>query len=129
MPKRKRSIVIALRDAHLRSILLERFEREGFTAEGTEDVSEAEKKASKLRPTIFFAEFVGETAELRKLLKHWRSLPTLSHAKVVLFFSGKERRYVDEALHGGADQVILEATLTTKELTKLLLRIAETAHV
>jgi DNA-binding response OmpR family regulator len=121
MPKAKPSILLILKDAKLRSLLQVRFEREGYRVHGADDAEEGERKAVKARPNIFLVE-VEDATNIKERTRHWKSLPTLQRARIVVLMPRPERSHVDEALTNGADQVILSGTLTPKEFVESLSR-------
>jgi DNA-binding response OmpR family regulator len=123
MPKLKPSIVLVMKDKHLRTILAERFERDGWKVDVAEQREEGERKATRARPNVFLSEGESEVKKVKEGVKHSRSLPTLVKSKIVLLFSRAERENVDEALKAGADQVILEGTLSPKDIVKSLTRL------
>lgn len=121
MSKSKPSILFVLKDAKFRAILEKRFTTDGWKAQGAEDIEDGERKAVRLQPNVFFVE-LHDISNLKKQVKHWKSLPTLMKSKIVLLLPKAERVHVDEALQNGADQVILSGTLLPKEIVKSLSR-------
>lgn len=119
--QKKPSALLVMEDRHLERILLRRFSEEGFVTERAENEADAVKRAVKLRPEIFFVEVMPHDKDLKKHVKHWKSLPTLLKAKIVLLFPKAERAHVDEALEAGANRVILSGSLSPKEMVKSLL--------
>ncbi len=123
MRKHSPSLILVLEDAHLRAILAERFEREGWSTVQAEDAEDGERRALKARPDIFFIEIHKDAPSIAKLLKRWKALPTLMKAKIVLYFAKAERGHLNEALEAGASQVILSGTLPPKDIVKSLTRL------
>jgi len=111
------SVLIAMPDPRLRSMIASRFVHEGFEVESAESVEDGERRAVKMRPKVFLVE-PERDASTAKLIKHWRSLPTLHTAKIVLMLSRAQREHVDEALKRGADQVILLGTVHPRDIVK-----------
>lgn len=111
------SVLVVMHDPKLRAMVGQRFAQEGFAMESAESVEEGERRAVKMRPKVLLVE-IPDLEGLGKLIKHWRSLPTLHTAKLVLMLSKADRSHVDEALKKGADQVILSGTVSAKEMVR-----------
>ncbi|MFA5945545.1 MAG: hypothetical protein WC802_01370 [Patescibacteria group bacterium] len=111
------SVLVAIPDPKLRSVISARFLNEGFEVESADSVEDGERRAVKMRPKVFLVELERD-ASVAKLIKHWRSLPTLHTAKIVLMLARAEREHVDEALKKGADQVILLGTVHPRDIVK-----------
>jgi hypothetical protein len=114
----KPSVMLVMGDAKLRGILVSRFLREGWKADGTDDIREAERKAVRFRPKVFATELFGSETSIKKLVKHLRSLPTLHTAKLVILLKHPPRALVDEAYAAGADGVMLWGSLAPREAVK-----------
>ena len=114
----KPSVMFVMGDQKLRSILLARFVREGWKAEGADDVIEGERKAVRFRPKILAVEWLEAHEPMKKLLKHFRSLPTLHTAKIVFILKRPTGERVDEARAAGADSVMLWGSLAPREVIK-----------
>ncbi|MFA5946682.1 MAG: hypothetical protein WC813_01520 [Patescibacteria group bacterium] len=114
----KPSVMFVMGDQKLRAILMARFEREGWQADGADDRVEGERKSVRLRPKIFALEWFEGAEPMKKLLKHFRSLPTLHTAKIIFFLKHPSRERVDEARLSGADGVMLWGSLSPREVIK-----------
>lgn len=121
----KPSVMFVMGDHKLRTILMDRFEREGWKVDGADDVAEGERKAVRLRPAIFALEWHEGQEVLKKLLKHFRSLPTLHTAKIVLMMKRPTRERVDEAYKAGADSVMLWGSLSPRDVLKSFAKLLE----
>jgi DNA-binding response OmpR family regulator len=114
----KPSVMFVMKDHKLRTILTARFEREHWDVEEAEDVAEGERKAVRFRPKIFAVEWTEAGETMKKLLKHFRSLPTLHTAKIVFLLKHPSHERVDEAQKAGADGVMLYGSLSPSETIK-----------
>jgi DNA-binding response OmpR family regulator len=112
------SVMFVMKDHKLRTILSTRFEREGWNVETAEDAPEGERKAVRFRPKIFAVEWTETHDPMKKLVKHFRSLPTLHTAKIVFLLKHPSRERVDEAGKSGADSVMLWGSLSPKDVIK-----------
>ncbi len=112
------SVMFVMRDQKLRDILTARFEREGWLVETADDPTEGERKAVRFRPMVMAVEWYEEAQPMKKLTKHFRSLPTLHTAKIVYLLKHPSRERVDEAHQAGADGVMLWGSLSPKEAIK-----------
>ena len=119
MPVAKPSVLFVMNDAKLRGILVNRFVKEGWKADGTDDLAEGERKSVRFRPKILALECAQAGATLKKTLKHLRSLPTLHTAKVICLLRRPSRELVDEVTASGADGVMLLGSLAPREVVKL----------
>lgn len=117
------SVMFVMRDQKLRDILTARFERESWLVETAEDVAEGERKAVRFRPKIFAVEWQETGEAMKKMLKHFRSLPTLHTAKIVFMLKHPSRERVDEAQQAGADGVMLWGSLSPKEAIKFFAKL------
>ncbi len=115
--------MFVMKDHKLRTILTARFEKENWKVEGAEDVEEGERKAVRFRPKVFVVEQLEAGEPIKKLLKHFRSLPTLHTAKIVFLLKSPSREYVDEAYKAGADGVMLWGSLSPQDMIKFFTKL------
>jgi len=119
----KPSVMFVMKDHKLRSILLARFERENWKVEGAEDVIEGERKAVRFRPKIFMFEWMEGDETMKKMLKHFRSLPTLHTAKIVILLKRATGEQVNEAHASGADGVMLWGSMPPRDMIKFFAKL------
>lgn len=122
MAKIKPSIIIVMKDTHLRAILRDRFEREGWKVEAVEEAADAERRAVRLRPMFLLIDWQEGAEGVKTAIRHWRGLTTLHKAKIIIVLHHVSKEQVDEVIEHGADQVILTGTLSPREIIRSVTR-------
>ncbi|MBU1126332.1 MAG: response regulator [Patescibacteria group bacterium] len=95
------SIVILACDQHLAGIYGKKMQRAGWIVNIAEDIEEAEKKASKVRPQILLID-TSCVADILIEMKRLRSLPTLLKTKIALMTDKADKKMIEAARNAGA---------------------------
>jgi len=120
----KPAILFLVPDARLRDIYVSRFERDGWEADSASSLTDAERRAVQLRPTVLFVQY-SVLENVRTAFKRFRSLPTLLKTRIVIADKHLSRAAVDEVLTAGADEVVITAHLTPQALVRRMNQLIE----
>jgi DNA-binding response OmpR family regulator len=124
MTPAKPAILFLVPDARLRDIYVSRFERDGWEVDAATNLTDAERRAVQLRPSILFIHHTL-LESTKTTFKRLRSLPTLLKTRIVIADKHLSREAVDEVLKAGAHEVVMTAHLTPQALVKRMNQLIE----
>lgn len=100
------SILIVACDPYLAGIYGRKFELDRWDVDVAETLSEGEKKATRMRPSVIILD-AQCAASIAKEVLRLKSLPTLLRTKIAILAPRGDREEIQEALAAGADAYLL----------------------
>lgn len=117
MNSREPRVIVLCQDAVYRSVLVRKFEKEGWEVEESSRAEDAERRAVQFRPHIVVAE-MENIKEMVFLLKRWKTLPTLLQARVIVEASALVPGEAEKLLEAGAATVALRGHQTPGDIVR-----------
>ena len=113
-------------DAVLRTALVRRFEKEGWDVQEASHRADVERKAVQFLPHIVFLE--GESLEeIPDMLMHWKKLPTLARARVIVGVGLLTPEGIRTLLGAGVAAIALRGQQSPGDIVRLAGK--ELAHI
>ena len=119
------SIVIVACDAYLAGIYGRKFELDGWDVDIAESLEEGERKAVRLRPSVFLID-VDCLLDTEAVIRRFRSMPTLLKTKIALLAATGDQRHIQAARDAGADAYLLLGHFVPQEAVTKMKKLIET---
>ncbi|MFH1631454.1 MAG: response regulator [bacterium] len=108
------SILIVACDPYLAGIYGRKFELDGWEVEVAESLSEGERKAVKIRPSIILLD-ADCAADISEEVRKLRSMPTILNSKIVILAEMGDRSEIERSLQAGASEYLLVGHFVPQE--------------
>lgn len=117
MTSREPRVLILATDALFRGVLVRRFEKEGWEVEESSHADDAERRAVRFRPHVVVVE-MHKIKETIFLLHRWKSLPTLTQARVIVETTHLLPGESEELLAAGAATIALRGHQSPADIVR-----------
>lgn len=117
MTSREPRVLILSEDALFRSVLMRQFEKEGWEVEESSRPEDAERRSVQFLPHVAVVS-TPKVQETVALLKHWKTLPTLTRTRVIVETSELLPGEAEALLKAGAATVALRGHQTPADIAR-----------
>lgn len=114
---REPRVLLCIADPVYRTVVLRRFEYEGWECEESSRAEDAERRAVRFCPQIIIVDMVS-LHDAKALLARWKSLPTLLQTRVIVDAEVLAHGEADSLLRAGAATVFLRGYHTPEEIVR-----------